>query len=262
MNSRNTDLLIEYALCVAGEEDDWASRELGSIHLLKYVYIGDLEYAKRNDGRTFTEARWQFYHYGPWCGDVYSRIGPVVRNAEAVVKTYSSKYDKDTERYFLRNPELLQSIEHQLPLGVVLAIKRAVHRFSNDTTKLLHYVYQTPPMLNAAPREPLNFQSAIVTNHESEEAPAPPPPEMSAKEQKRQRAQLENKRARFAERVNRIREKESAAVKREPRYDEVFFDGIEWLDSLAGRPIEPIEGEVLFDESVWHSEHRRELFDD
>lgn len=237
MNTKNTDLLIECALLCAGEEDDWSSRELGQIHILKYVYLGDLAYAKQNEGRTFSEAGWRFFHFGPWCAEVQNRIRPAVQHAEAIVKTYSSAQEKDIERYVLRNRPLLQDIERQLPLMVFLAIKRAVHRFSNDTPRLLHYVYQTPPMLNAAPREALNFRYAVPEDTASEEMSAPPEEKISVKEQKRRHAKLEDKRVRFADRVRQIREREPASPKRLPRYDDTFFEGIEWLDSLAGYPL-------------------------
>ena len=60
------DLLLQYALLVAGEEDEHTDRQLGPIHLIKYVYLSDLAFAERNDGKTFTGVNWQFYKFGPW----------------------------------------------------------------------------------------------------------------------------------------------------------------------------------------------------
>ncbi len=48
------DLLLQYALLVAGEQDEFLDRQLGPIHLIKYVYLADLFHAKRNNGVTFT----------------------------------------------------------------------------------------------------------------------------------------------------------------------------------------------------------------
>ena len=44
MDRDRVDLLIQYALAVAGQ-NDFGERELGPIHLLKYVYLGDLAHA-------------------------------------------------------------------------------------------------------------------------------------------------------------------------------------------------------------------------
>jgi len=35
-------------------------------------------------------------------------------------------------------------------------------------------------------------------------------------------------------------------IPKKPRYDEVFFKGLEWLDSLAGKPI-PADQKKVFD---------------
>ena len=42
-----------------------------------------------------------------------------------------------------------------------------------------------------------------------------------------------------------------------PRYDDVYFEGIAWLDSLAGEPFS--EGEYIaeFSEEVWKSAARK-----
>ena len=38
-----------------------------------------------------------------------------------------------------------------------------------------------------------------------------------------------------------------------PRYDDIFFEGVKWLDSLAGEPIQEKEGEIYFSEDIWKS---------
>lgn len=54
MKSNKIDLLIQYAILIAGQEDEYPDRQLGPIHLIKYVYLADLAYAERNGGETFT----------------------------------------------------------------------------------------------------------------------------------------------------------------------------------------------------------------
>jgi hypothetical protein len=38
-------------------------------------------------------------------------------------------------------------------------------------------------------------------------------------------------------------QKQQIALSKPPRYDDVFFEGVKWLDSLAGGPIQEQEGE-------------------
>ena len=50
MKSSKIDLLIQYAVLIAGQEDEYLDRQLGPIHLIKYVYLADLAYAEREKG--------------------------------------------------------------------------------------------------------------------------------------------------------------------------------------------------------------------
>ena len=47
-----------------------------------------------------------------------------------------------------------------------------------------------------------------------------------------------------------------AGVSPAPRYDELFSAGTEWLDVLAGEPVEDIEGELTVSPEVWKSPTR------
>lgn len=75
MDTGRVDRMIQYALSVAAGED-FCNRELGPIHLIKYVYLADLAHAERNKGQTFTGTPWRFHHFGPWDMEVYKRIEP------------------------------------------------------------------------------------------------------------------------------------------------------------------------------------------
>lgn len=77
------------------------------------------------------------------------------------------------------------------------------------------------------------------------------------------------KRKKLKEGIKRLREKNAQrqAAKLEkprlvnpvssPRYDDIFFKGLEWLESLAGTPISEGESEAAFSNSVWTSSTRR-----
>lgn len=66
-------------------------------------------------------------------------------------------------------------------------------------------------------------------------------------------AQLEDARRRIAESFAKKQVERTAPPQ---RYDEVFFEGIKWLDSLAGEPPPELKGEVEVDPSIWKSSGR------
>ena len=45
--------ILQYALLVAAQSDDYLDRQLGPIHLIKYVYLADMDYAKYHEGQTY-----------------------------------------------------------------------------------------------------------------------------------------------------------------------------------------------------------------
>jgi hypothetical protein len=61
--------------------------------------------------------------------------------------------------------------------------------------------------------------------------------------------------ARLAE---RRAERRKAVSFTPPRYDDVFQEGLKWLDSLAGEPLESQEGDLTFSEEIWKSPARTE----
>jgi hypothetical protein len=165
MDPERVRQLVEFCLACAGREDDPRERQLGPIHVLKYVYLADVAYAERNGGVTFTRAAWKFYHFGPWSAEVHNLLEPTARAAGAEVAVMSSRYDKDTVRWALHDDDLYDKLVERLPSEVTNVIREAVHRFGSGTGDLLNYVYLTRPMLKAAPGEVLDFTPP--------EAPAP-----------------------------------------------------------------------------------------
>ena len=124
MYHNKIQIILQYILAVASQQD-WDKRELGPIHLIKYVYLADLEYAKINEGKTFTGIKWQFYNFGPWSLEVFNQIDPALKMIGAEKKTISSlKYD--FERWTLRDHEksetILSNYRNQLPWSVTTAI--------------------------------------------------------------------------------------------------------------------------------------------
>jgi hypothetical protein len=248
MDSSRADLLIQYALAAAAQEDA-GSRELGPIHLVKYVYLGDVAYAQAHDGETYTGAAWKFYHFGPWSAEIFRRVEPATVSIGAAERVFASRYQEDARRWSLRDPGKLEYLEEKIPWEVTRVLRRAVHEFGSDTKSLLHHVYQTEPMLKAAPGDPLSFRPA---RPEGEPGPPVAPPAASLS-----KTAVKKLKARIADRLREKREERAAGLEPPPRYDEVFLDGQQWLDSLTEiEPIEGSRGQLHFSEEIWTSPAR------
>jgi hypothetical protein len=91
-------------------------------------------------------------------------------------------------------------------------------------------------------------------------APTPTPaPHVSVKAKKERRAKLEEMRERFRRHLaERVAASKQAPLAPPPRYDDVFAEGMRWLDGVAVAPIEPTHGTLVFSEAVWKSGARRD----
>ena len=248
--------IIQYCLYSAAKSDEYGSRFLGPIHLLKYAYLVDLDFARHNDGRTFTGIDWVFHHFGPWSAPAFLEIETAVSNINAERNSVRSKFgDKDCLRWQLKEADGSQyESSSNLPLEVRHTISAFVRRFGNDTSALLHFVYATPPMLSAAPGEKLDF-GAI-----------PPPMPQSPVLLKPYLEQLpKEERAARREAMNKLRNQFQARATSSPltspllyvsRMDRVYEEGVRWLDSLGGSTFPEGETKVVFSEEIWKSAAR------
>ncbi len=260
MNRERVRDLYAYALAIAAGADEWTDRELGPIHLLKFAYLADLEWASRNDGETWTGIEWRFHHFGPWNTEAWQEIDQTARVIGADIRTYSHpQAEDDSLRYKLGRVDE-KEFASRLPLAARLAVRNAVQRYGHDTYGLLHHVYATEPMVCAAPGEILDF--TIVRQQRPRSTP-PEPPQLSIKKKKKRKERMAELRQRLNAALDEKLEQESKSVERAlaggskpPRYDDAYLRGIEWLDSLAGEgpPGEPLR--VHVDDDVWHSATR------
>lgn len=252
---KNIDLVIQFALLTAGDQDDSYDQNLGPIHLIKYAYLADLAYAKSNSGQSFTGIDWQFYKFGPWSSVVHNRIEPALRqiNANKNVFNSSSEDKSDCIRWSIKNESLFNSIQGKLPYTVTNRIRIEVRKFSNNTSFLLDHVYRTEPMLNAGPMEILDLSTKSSASKDVDDQPL-------------KFESLSNKKKKqFAQGIKQLREKAALRPKPKllvpvPKYpDEVFHEGLRWLDEIAGPklPETATTVTVKFSEAVWKSETRR-----
>lgn len=258
----NLDVVYQYILAAAALSDDFQQRRLGPIHFLKYAYLADLAYARRNEGKAFSGAEWRFHHFGPWSNEAFERIAPALQSVAANEFRYASKYVDDFVRYGLEKPdaeELAQRFEHDLPFVVSNAISTAVREHGSDTADLLRHVYLSPPMLAARPGDLLDLRTVIAlrlpdTTTETRKA------KLSTSERRRRANIIKTARAEVRKRLA------AAGASRVepdplPRYDEVFYEGTAQLDGMAGDPVRSSSGELVFDDSVWSSSQRRDNAD-
>ena len=168
-NMSRIDKLIQFALSAAGQEDDMRDRELGPIHLIKYLYLADLVYAERHNGKTYTGIQWKFHNFGPWSYEAYQRIEPALQRVGAREKTIPSQYDGDFVRWSLRDDHIFRQLQDELPFVLTHTLQKYVHQFTGTTEDLLHFVYNTRPMLQAKPGEVLDF--TLVASLQEEQAP-------------------------------------------------------------------------------------------
>jgi hypothetical protein len=246
MTAARIEAVLGYALAVAAQADDQRQRELGPIHLLKYLYLADLAYAKKHGGESFTGVDWRFHKFGPWAVEAFQQIEPAMAALEAAARQFTSRYRDDNIRWKLPADQL-ELRESGLPLEVVQSVATAVRTFGSDTSALLHHVYRTPPMLRASPGDRLDLRH----EQESETARAESLPEVRLSKTK-----VRKMREEFQRRlVSKQKGHRAVAPQPPPRYDEVFAEGVAWLD---GPEPEPRRGRLSFSDDVWNSRARGE----
>ncbi|MBI2840461.1 MAG: hypothetical protein HYX75_19250 [Acidobacteria bacterium] len=254
------DRVLQFILAAAGQRDP-AEQELGPIHLIKYVYLGDLAHAERNNGQTYTGAPWKFYHFGPWSVEIFERVDPALLAVGADrLEHASARYEADVLRYRLTDDDILDRRERELPHVLTSIIRSCLREFSNDTHSLLHHVYRTWPMLIAAPGDLLSFAPPAESDVQvvAESGGQEDGSEMTSREKRLRRDRLAVLRGKIRERLEETVARSTSPPTPPPRYDEVFADGVAWLDELAGSPPEPVSGEVQFSTDVWRSPTRRD----
>jgi hypothetical protein len=256
LDAAKVDLVLQYALLAAGQEDDFMDRDLGPIHLIKYVYVADLAFARRNQGATYTGANWTFYKFGPWAQEINARIAPALKAIGAYEKVFQSDYEdrENWTRWNKRDDRQLEELDRQLPFEVKVNLRRCVHTYGHDTPGLLDFVYKTRPMLGAAPGERLNFALELREPVPVEPATESGVPEMTDRRRKKLRERM---RALQEQSKSKATPAKPKLVKPPaPRYDEVFLAGLHWLDGMAGPAFTDQSLTVEFADEVWKSSTR------
>src|SRR5690606_1699627 len=94
---------------------------------------------------------------------------------------------KDTVRWSIVDEVEYRRIESEIPIRACVAIRKAVKEFGADTTRLLHHVYATGPMLEAKPGQRLVLRQKAPDGFGTRKTPKARP---SAKEEKRRKSRV------------------------------------------------------------------------
>jgi hypothetical protein len=256
MDIEKIDLLLQYTLLMAGESDEPFDRQLGPIHLIKYAYLADLAHAEAHQGEPFTGVSWKFHKFGPWSLEVFERIEPALNQIGAQKRTVSHpKYEDDFVRWSAADDHPMEELRAKLPPVVAGIIQRSVHSFGADTPSLLNHAYLTTPMLKAAPGELLDLSPE--TKEAEKCAPSEPTAKLTAREKRERKKRREEIRAIMRQKFEeKKKHPDLVAPDPPPRHDEVYAQGVAWLESQAGEPLETEDYEAEFSEDIWKSPAR------
>jgi hypothetical protein len=240
--------LIQYAVACAAEHGDWKSRSLRPIHILKYVYLADLGFAEKHGGVTFTGAPWEFHYFGPWSALVQGRIALALASPAFEERHFETDHGESVA-YHAQGREIREQLDRQIPLAASRPLQRALKEFGTATNDLLHFVYRTPPMLHAAPREALDFTTVVPRDINHAELPGETPP-LTEKQRKRRAERLREIRAKAAE--LRSNPQPSGRVVVRPEYSPEVLDAL--LQVMESSQDEPSHsGTLHFMDEVWQS---------
>ena len=247
--------LIKYILSEAGQDEDWRFRELGPIHIIKYVYLADMYYAMENDGATYTDINWKFHHFGPWSVELYKEIPHAAKNIGANVRTFESKYAKDGIRLSLKE-DCNDDAAKCIPSHILFRLRRDIRNFGCVTNDLLHYVYTTPPLTHAKPGELLDFNHTVYPGKISIKN-NPSSPKLTVRAKKKRKERILEVREKIAKK--REEKKKNSITPFQPRYDEVFFQGTMELDrEMEYAPLENHKGVLQVASNAWEGDWRKD----
>tara|TARA_Y100000114_G_C11620108_1_gene259267 strand:- start:149 stop:691 length:543 start_codon:yes stop_codon:yes gene_type:complete len=171
-------------------------------------------------------------------------------------QSFESDYgDEDWHRWSLRNERLLADKKGSLPAAITLRLDRDIHKYLKDTPSLLDYVYKTPPMIHAAPNEHLDFSLACEQMDGESDSPKLRIESLSNKKQKKFKEKMSTLREEFQKR--KANKPKLVSPVEEPRHDDVFIEGVKWLESLAGDDFSSKKLTVKFSPDVWKSKTRK-----
>jgi hypothetical protein len=215
MNPKLKELLTAI---VSGVTDHGGS--VSKTKLLKLLYLFDIEWY-RNHKETFSGFDWKFYLLGPWTDEYDPTLEKYEANGSLERQKGRDEYGTEfiTTKEVVRLRDLFGTRDEEIILEDLIRTWSKV-----PTAEILDHVYfRTEPMQDTVRNEKLDFSKV-----------APEPPRryrraMSGLSQK----QLDAIRAKIAERLKPIREREQSLTSFvSPEYDNEFLEGMEQLERI------------------------------
>ena len=218
---RNSDPAHAVVLSILREAQQVALAPLLRTTLLKFVYLVDLYVAEETGGKTFTECRWLFLHFGPFAPDLAASIDELAGRGEIFVDRGYKGEEAEFKQYTLRRGLGSPLRDIGVPPSVSLRIGADLRRYARNLPALLDYVYfRTTPMVDAIPGRALDFSRCERTDIKAFK-----PVTMRQIPDK----QLRDARAKLRS-LARDRESEKQRFTTGP-YDEAYFEGIAALEA-------------------------------
>jgi hypothetical protein len=130
-----------------------AGHKPGRVQFTKYLYLVDYCHW-RYHGQQATDARWIFYHYGPWAPEAHAAM-----NELATEWGFYWAEEEEAVLQFVR-----EEVPHRLSLGLESIVQHIVRAFKDrDLNRVLEFAYnQTEPMLDAKRGDHLDFRTVPV----------------------------------------------------------------------------------------------------
>lgn len=135
--------------------------KLARTPLTKFIYLLDLYTAEERGGATFTGAAWKFWHFGPYAAELDAQIDSLAAQG-AIQSEARENVDKEYTLFYLGEWSSAQPLD---ALGISAdaraRLSEMIRQYSFDLPGLLNHVYfETAPMADARPGEPLDFSKA------------------------------------------------------------------------------------------------------
>jgi len=207
--------LIQYITWLSTEREE----ALSPIRLVKFIYLADLYYARKNKGLTLTGWTWRFVHYGPFCVESLQAIKEAVDKGFIEAFPFESQFDEEEHFLYKCESDAEPAIGSMLPYYVAGLLQPAIIKWAGDTYGLLDHIYfETEPMKNVYPGDILDFskiQEVIAVKR------------ISMKKLSKQKL------AEGKDLVSKMRESQSKPIKpdyEQPIFDEAYLQALNFLN--------------------------------
>lgn len=144
--------IVENLVSYLAEQLGNLSAPCSTIRLVKYLYLLDIEYYRKNK-RILTNIDWVRYKYGPY----FFAMPDVMRSSVGIeVAEFPTENGFSRSIRSIKHVEISKVIDFPTEQLIQSILKKWAHE---DLKKLLDHVYKTPPMKNAEMNERLDFST-------------------------------------------------------------------------------------------------------